>query len=337
MEAQPRMDKRTTAATGLRPRRRLLRWGLSSGSLRKAVLAGCAAALTAASASAQTPPVNYLPPNPAPPGAVGAMTLFRKLPIYGYFQPVQFQGPEGLQVAVAAGGQFQPLEACPTKVALQVAPVYRLRVAGIPLHPGVEIYPTVELISRTFPPPGLEWKFPVPIEITLEDVQLALEGKFVTRVVYIEDPELAHPRRDDPRQQRWFEVKPGENPIQVADGLGRPIAILRMGGRTPDADEFNDPRFYGSGAPIYRLRKVEGAEGETNEVDAVGAGQPSASAPSMAPPTAYLPGAGLPAQQPFAPQPAGPALFPGAAPAVGGPSMRPNVGRLPQNPEPIYR
>lgn len=197
----------------------------------------------------------YFPQVDSAPGSIGAMQQFRKNPVYGHFQPVRFQGPEGLGVAVASEGRFQPLEAAPVMLALQVAPVYRLRVTNIPLHPGEEVFPTVELIDRTYPPPGLAWQHPVPIELSEEDLQLALSGKLVTRVIYIEDPEAALPRRDDPTRQRWFESAPGDNPIKVADTLGRPVAILRLGGRTPDADELADPRFYGHGAPFLRPQR----------------------------------------------------------------------------------
>ena len=39
---------------------------------------------------------------------------------------------------------------------------------------------------------------------------------------------------DGPREQDWFDARPGEDPLQVADTLGRPMAILRMGARIPE-------------------------------------------------------------------------------------------------------
>jgi hypothetical protein len=122
---------------------------------------------------------------------------------------------------------------------MQIAPVYRLRVTEIPNNPGVEIFPTVELIDRTYPPPGLKLKFPVPIELTLDELELAARGSFVTRIIYVEDPRQALPiaQAGEDETQRWVEARSGADPVVEADELGRPIAILRMGGRVPGAEQ----------------------------------------------------------------------------------------------------
>jgi len=70
--------------------------------------------------------------------------------------------------------------------------------------------------------------------LTLEDLRLALAGKFVTRVIYLEDPHWAVPYKQGVDGQHWFEAGPGTDPLAIADQLGRPVAILRMGARLPD-------------------------------------------------------------------------------------------------------
>ena len=114
-----------------------------------------------------------------------------------------------------------------------MAPVYRLKITGIRNREGQELFPTLEIVDRTYPPCGQELRHPIPVEITSEDLELALEGKFVTRVVYIEDPKQALPHRSDGKEQMEFDVARHENPVEVADRLGRPVAILRIGGRVP--------------------------------------------------------------------------------------------------------
>jgi hypothetical protein len=177
--------------------------------------------------------------------------------LLGYFQPVEFRGPEGLKVAIAAQGAFQEPEPVPARAGLLIAPVYRLRVTNIPQRPGAEVFPTIEMIDRTYPPPGLAWKHPIPIELTLEDLYLALAGKMVTRVIYVEAPDTALPAADLPGTQRWFDSGPGSNPVFVADTLGRPVAILRLGGRAPMPGEAINPAFFGSGAPYLRVQSLE--------------------------------------------------------------------------------
>jgi hypothetical protein len=113
--------------------------------------------------------------------------------------------------------------------------VYRFRVTEIPGHPGVEVFPTVEMVDRMYPPPGQALRFPVPVELTQRELEMAAEGRFITRIIYVEDPQLALPIAEKASSEtRWIEVRAGEDPLVTADALGRPIAILRMGGRVPE-------------------------------------------------------------------------------------------------------
>ena len=97
----------------------------------------------------------------------------------------------------------------------------------------MEIFPTIEVIDRTYAPVDQQVRFAIPLELDLEDINLALQGKFVTRVIYLEDPHKALPT-PSVNGQSWFEVGPGRDPLAVADELGRPVAILRMGARVPE-------------------------------------------------------------------------------------------------------
>jgi len=90
------------------------------------------------------------------------------------------------------------------------------------------------------------------IELTREDLQFALDGKFVTRVIYLEDPRAALPLQQDPRGEQWFEVGPGRDPLAEADLLGRPVAILRMGARLPDNNTGPDMQFLYGCPPLVR-------------------------------------------------------------------------------------
>lgn len=170
------------------------------------------------------------------PGAIGREQLARGGPMAGYWQPVEIVLPDGGSVAFEVDGRFSPPVAGSAKVAMQIGYAYRLQVTGIPLRPGEEIYPTIELVSRLYPPAGQEWNFPVPIHLTTEELDLALEGNFVTRVVYLEDPNQALPVQDRADFQRYFEIAPTQEPLETADRLGRPMAVLRMGSRMPQVD-----------------------------------------------------------------------------------------------------
>jgi hypothetical protein len=84
----------------------------------------------------------------------------------------------------------------------------------------------------------LEASFPIPIHISQSDLDLAATGHLVTRVVYLEDPQTALPVAEKPGVQRAFDVTGVDDPLHVADELGKPMAILRIGSRVaPDRPE----------------------------------------------------------------------------------------------------
>ncbi len=202
------------------------------------------------SSQAQTGGMHYLHSGSPPLGSVGQWRIRSGGPVKGYYQPVEVQAPAGTQVAFAAEGRFgEPLPA-PVVAGLLIAPVYRLRVTNIPNFEGVELFPTIEVIDRLYPPAGQATKFPIPVELTLDDMRLAMEGKFVTRVIYLEDPDSALPTLGSADHPDWFDAGPGANPLKEADRLGRPMAILRMGGRLPLDLEDAEDTFLRQCAPL---------------------------------------------------------------------------------------
>src|SRR5690606_35288930 len=121
------------------------------------------------------------------------------------------------------------------------------------------IFPTVELVDRLYPPAGQALRFPVPIELTREELLMAAEGRFITRIIYLEDPELAPAIAREKDEQPWIEARPGDDPLVMADALGRPMAILRLGGRTPAGDEAAFT--YGAVEPVvFDQGPVDGAQ-----------------------------------------------------------------------------
>jgi hypothetical protein len=214
------------------------------GKLRWAVLV-CLAFTTPA--FGQDSSVHWRHAGAMPPGAIGRQRLLRGGPLSGYCQPVEIRAPRGARIAPAIANGFDVPQPDRLLVGLQIGPVYRFKVTEIPGHPGVEVFPTVEMVDRMYPPPGQALRFPVPVELTQQELELAADGRFVTRVIYVEDPQLALPvaeRQDS--ETRWIEVRPGEDPLVTADGLGRPIAILRMGGRTPEPNQAEPGFVYGA-------------------------------------------------------------------------------------------
>ena len=72
--------------------------------------------------------------------------LLRGGPIPGYFQPTQVRCPQGGKIAIASQGQFAAGTPSILDAGLLIGSVYRFKVTEIPGLPGVELYPTIELL-----------------------------------------------------------------------------------------------------------------------------------------------------------------------------------------------
>ena len=202
-----------------------------------------------------------------PPGRAGywAGALGKATP--NYFQPIRVELPSRGSVTVYRGSGSEPQSLpAPAMVGVGVGYIYRLRIANMPEFPGVELFPTVEILDQLHPPAGKAAEFPVPVQILRDEIEFVLSGRMVTKVVYLEQPNLAQPQAQ-PNLLPVLTLPANRNLIAEADLLGRPMLILRIGGRLPDARQ-PDPTFYGPGAPIKILSqetaKALGTLGRTN-------------------------------------------------------------------------
>ncbi len=196
-------------------------------------------------AQSSQPPAHYFLDSDLPPGAVGSARLLRGGPATGYFQPVSVSGPGRTEVSIARDGQFLAPLPSPVKIGMLVGAVYRVRVTNIPNRPGEELFPTIEVVDRLCAPPGREHRFPIPIVLDQDDLIQALDGALVTRVIYLEDSQNAAAIAQIPGEQRVVDVEPTTNALQVADQLGRPMAIVRIGSRVPSSQSDLTSFLYG--------------------------------------------------------------------------------------------
>lgn len=190
-----------------------------------------------------------------PPGKAGHWSAHRDPTLLrGYFQPVQVELPQAAKVTFFAGIPEQTVEQpSPASAALLVGPWYRLKVSDITGYPGVVLYPTVELLDRLHPPAGKAAHYPIPVTISDEEINAVLQGRLVTKFVYLEQPSTAYVG-PSPEKVRNRIGNPRENAIAIADHHGRPMAIVRIGGRVAaPGGHGEDPGFYGVGAPVKKV------------------------------------------------------------------------------------
>lgn len=215
-------------------------------------------------------PLNqYLPPGLAAQwAAIGGRTNA------AWSQPVKviLDGPGDVSVYYGRPIQEQTFQS-PAQFGVPVGHSYRLRISNVPGMPGVELFPTIEIIDRLHPPAGMKHDYPIPVHISQEDLEMALNGNLVTRVVYVEQPQIAAPfTLDDATRSRT--LLSSQNVMEQADRYGRPVVILRLGGRVPSA-QGELPSFYGTGGPIAVSRPST-----VRRDDGGGEAAPADSAPS---------------------------------------------------------
>jgi hypothetical protein len=178
-----------------------------------------------------------------PPGYLGQARLAGRGLVRGYFQPIALTGPKGTRFALTRNGGYEEGTEL-LQAGLLVGSVYRFQVTRIPMMEGAELYPTLEVIDRTYPPPGLATRYPIVINLDLEDLQSALEGKMVTRVIFLEDPQTAVPLQQTPMTNRPVDIAENQDALEVADRLGRPVAIVRIGSVAPPRTPALMPSFF---------------------------------------------------------------------------------------------
>lgn len=188
-----------------------------------------------------------------PPGQTAAWLNHIRKYDPSWLQPMRVTVEGGGKVEVYSGSTTSVGGSpAPAIVAANVGHLYRMRISGMANFPGQEVYPTVELIDRLHPPQGREDEFALPIILTKADMRIAMSGQMVTRVIYLEQPQLA--QTFDPLDGEIPQsVPPNENALMEADRLGRPMAIIRIGGRMPSPA--SPPDFFGTGGMV-QIRPV---------------------------------------------------------------------------------
>lgn len=147
---------------------------------------------------------------------------------------VLFDKPELMQVSwdVSGIGRYDsaPL-IVPGRQNFAQGGIFRLKVTNIEGRPGMELYPTLEIGKATRRTAAYLAHSAIPIQMTTEDFDQVAAANFVTKVIYVPDPEyqeLALAGVDTIVSTR---LDPGVDPVTEADRRGSILAILRIGNK----------------------------------------------------------------------------------------------------------
>jgi hypothetical protein len=190
----------------------------------------------------KTPCKENLPPaqmlmHPGPgvdgPGP-GVMMYQPGVPSPAMTSQVAFVGPEGMTVTwdVGAPGMFDS-EALivPGRYNFPQGAIYRLKLANIPGRPGVELYPTLEVGPMMPRTEAFLAHNAIPVQFTPEDFDQVLTGNFVTKVIYLPDPEYQELALAGVETLVSTRLDPGVDPIVEADRRGAILGIVRLGNK----------------------------------------------------------------------------------------------------------
>ncbi len=201
------------------------------------VLAGCNGVMRH-----QLPPAERIM-HPGPgvggpgPGVIGFQPT---APVPQRTSQVLFVGPEGMVVNwdVTVPNQFdsEPL-VCPGRYNFPQGAIYRLKLTNIPGHPGVELYPTLEVGPAMPRTEAFLAHNAIPIQFTPEDFDQVLSGNFVTKVIYLPDPEYQELALAGVETLVSTRLEPGVDPIEEADRRGSIMAVVRLGNKDFEVPE----------------------------------------------------------------------------------------------------
>ncbi|HJN10637.1 MAG TPA: hypothetical protein QF564_18265 [Pirellulaceae bacterium] len=168
------------------------------------------------------------------PGGPPMMPITSAAPQMGATIQLLFHRPEAMQVRwdVSGVGQFDsdPM-ILPGRKNFPEGGIFRLKLTGIPGREGVELYPTLEVGPTTPRTAAYLAHNAIPIQFTEEDFDQVLSGNFVTKVIYLPDPEFQEMALAGVETLVSTRLDPGVDPIVEADRRGSIMAVIRLGNK----------------------------------------------------------------------------------------------------------
>lgn len=192
-----------------------------------------------------------------PPGAVAALGIPPGAANPNRFtnqrSEVRFVGPAGMKVSwygMRADGMpgfgASTIEA-PGRYNFAQGAVYRLKLSEIPNRPGVELYPTLEVVPSNLRTDAFIAHSAVPVFFTEDDFEQVANGNYVVKVIYLPYPQYADIAITGPDEVVSTRLEPGLDPIQEAMKRGSIMLVVRLGNidlEAPNTPPMNAPNPY---------------------------------------------------------------------------------------------
>ena len=206
------------------------------------------------------------------PGVINPMPPIGVAPAPLPTAQVLFNSPDTMEIRYDARGygyfDSTPM-VTPARNNFSLGGLYRLKLTNIPGRAGVELYPTLEITPPTPRTGAYLAHNAIPIQFTDEDFDQVLAGNFVTKVIYLPDPEFQELALANVATLVSTRLDPGVDPIVEADRRGAILAIIRVGNKDMEMPGMNPgfpPPGYGAD-PSMAYRPSAGGSGMGGDVD----------------------------------------------------------------------
>jgi hypothetical protein len=176
---------------------------------------------------------------PYPNGAVaalGALTGNYTSQFSAARTSVRFIEPKGMKISWFIQGpdgrrswNDRPLEAPATYNFAQAA-IYRLRISDLADYPGVDLYPSLEVVPANAKAMTFLAHSSVPVSFTPDDLRMVACGNYVVKVIYLPDPQYQDIAVGGCLGELIStQLEPGVDPIAEACKRGSILVIVRLG------------------------------------------------------------------------------------------------------------
>ncbi|GDX97215.1 hypothetical protein LBMAG47_28800 [Planctomycetia bacterium] len=160
------------------------------------------------------------------------------LPAMAPTSQIGFIGPDGMQVrwdVSAMGGFDSAALVAPGRYDFPQGAIYRLKLTNITGREGIELYPSLEVAPVTPRTAAYLAHNAIPFQITEEDLDQVTSGNFVTKVVYLPDPDYQELAVAGVETLVSTRLDPGCDPVVEADRRGSILAVIRIGNKDLEA------------------------------------------------------------------------------------------------------
>ena len=215
------------------------------------------------------PPANLmLRPGPGVdgpgPGVLNPIGMASAGSFTGRTTQIKFVEPEGMSIGwQIAGGYAENQVAVPGRFSFRQGASYRLKLSQIHDREGLTLYPTLQVYpAHPQTEPYLSHSC-VPVQITDEDLDQIQANNFVTKVIYLPDPQHQELAIAGVETLVSTRLDPGLDPVAEADRRGTILAVIRCGNmdmESPESTAMMQPD--GTIQQATHIRQVDGEKGQ---------------------------------------------------------------------------